>query len=75
MVEKEEGYQLEIDIEAQSLYDAAGNRFSFEVDSFRKHCFINGLDDIGLSLEDSVAIKAFEKQQKQDSPWLYNAIQ
>jgi 3-isopropylmalate/(R)-2-methylmalate dehydratase small subunit len=73
-VENQEGYQLEIDLEAQSLYDAAGNRYSFEVDSFRKHCLINGLDDIGLSLEDSAAIKSFEEKQKQDSPWLYGAI-
>lgn len=73
-VEKQEGYQLEIDLAAQSLYDAAGKRYRFEVDAFRKHCLLNGLDDIGLTLEDSAAIKTFEAKQKQHSPWLYNAI-
>lgn len=73
-VEKEEGFQLEIDLAAQNLYDAAGKAYSFEVDAFRKHCLLNGLDDIGLSLEDSEAIKTFELTQKQHSPWLYGAI-
>lgn len=74
LVEKQEGYQLEIDLESQSLYDAAGNRFTFEVDAFRKHCLLNGLDDIGLTLKDSDAIRAFEVKQKQQSPWLYDAL-
>ncbi len=73
-VEAEEGYQLEIDLEAQSIYDAAGNSFSFEIDAFRKHCLLEGLDDIGLSLKEADAIKAFEAKQQQESPWLYGAI-
>lgn len=73
-VEAEEGYTLEIDLETQSLYDAAGNSFSFDIDAFRKHCLLNGLDDIGLTLEDSAAIKAFEEKQKKQSPWLYGVL-
>lgn len=70
---KAEGYSLEIDLDSQTIYDAAGNCFCFDVDGFRKHCLLNGLDDIGLTLEDSEAIKAFEQKQQKQSPWLYSA--
>ena len=51
-----------------------GVQYSFEVDAFRKHCLLNGLDDIGLTLQDSEAIKAFETTYQQRSPWLFGAI-
>ena len=51
-----------------------GVQYSFEVDAFRKHCLLNGLDDIGLTLQDSDAIKTFESTYQQRSPWLFGAI-
>ena len=51
-----------------------GVQYSFEVDAFRKHCLLNGLYDIGLTLQDQEAIKAFEVGYQQNSPWLFGAI-
>ncbi|MCY1302429.1 3-isopropylmalate dehydratase small subunit [compost metagenome] len=51
-----------------------GVQYRFEVDAFRKHCLLNGLDDIGLTLQDGDAIRAFESQYRQSSPWLFGAI-
>ena len=51
-----------------------GKQYSFEVDAFRKHCLLNGLDDIGLTLEDADAIRAFEVGHQRDNPWLFGAI-
>ena len=66
-----EGFKIEIDLENQRVISSAGSAFSFEVDAFRKHCLLNGLDDIGLTLEDADAIKAFEIQWQKKSPWLF----
>lgn len=72
--ESSEGYQLTVDLAAQTVTRADGVQYSFEVDAFRKHCLLNGLDDIGLTLQDSDAIKAFEVGYQQNSPWLFGAI-
>lgn len=69
----QEGFSLNVDLPEQTI-TAGDLQFSFEVDSFRKHCLLNGLDDIGLTLEDSDAIKAFEQKWQQQSPWLFGAI-
>ena len=69
-----EGYQLTVDLEAQTVTRPDGVQYSFEVDAFRKHCLLNGLDDIGLTLQDQDAIKAFEAGYQQGSPWLFGAI-
>ncbi|WP_250658364.1 3-isopropylmalate dehydratase small subunit [Alkalimarinus coralli] len=69
-----EGYQLTIDLEKQVITTPKGNAISFDVDAFRKHCLINGLDDIGVTLEDAEAIKAFEGKSREESPWLFDAI-
>ena len=69
-----EGYQLTVDLTAQTVTRPDGVQYSFEVDAFRKHCLLNGLDDIGLTLQDADAIKAFEVGHKQSSPWLFGAI-
>ena len=50
------------------------DEYGFEVDAFRKHCLLNGLDDIGLTLQDAEAIKAFEVRHQQSQPWLFGAI-
>lgn len=69
-----EGYQLTVDLAAQQVVTPAGEVFSFEVDEFRKHCLLEGLDDIGLTLEHADAIKAYETKLREKSPWLFDAI-
>ncbi len=69
-----EGYELTIDLAAQVVVTPAGESFSFEIDEFRKHCLLNGLDDIGLTLQESDAIRAYEERRKQQAPWLFGAI-
>jgi len=71
-VEATEGYQLSVDLEAQTVTTPAGEIIKFEVDAFRKHCLINGLDDIGLTLQHTDDIKAYEQGRKQQAPWLFN---
>ncbi|MFT5690711.1 MAG: 3-isopropylmalate/(R)-2-methylmalate dehydratase small subunit [Oceanicoccus sp.] len=70
-VAQTEGYELKIDLETQSVILPSGETISFEVDSFRKHCLLNGLDDIGITLQDTDEIHSFEKQWKDRSPWLF----
>jgi len=61
---------IEVDLENQKI--TRGNKFSFDfdVDPFRKHCLLNGLDDIGLTLQKDGAISKFEEQRKNDKPWI-----
>ncbi len=66
-----EGYELTIDLENQSIVKPNGDLIPFEVDAFRKHCLLNGLDDIGLTLQDADDIVAYETKRKQSSPWLF----
>ena len=61
---------LTIDLEAQEITRPNGEKIAFEVDSFRKHCLLNGLDDIGLTLQKDDKITGYEAQQKTDRPWL-----
>ena len=61
---------LTIDLEAQVIKGPDGGTLAFEVDSFRKHCMLNGLDDVGLTLEKSGSIAAFETMLAADRPWL-----
>jgi len=68
-----EGYQLTLDLEKQQVITPSGQTMSFEIDSFRKHCLLNGLDDIGLTLQDAKKIKAFEEGHKKNYPWLFQA--
>ena len=69
-----EGYTLKIDLARQVVITPTGEEIGFEVDAFRKHCLLNGLDDIGLTLESADAIRKFEQGWKQRSPWLFNSI-
>ena len=62
--------RIEVDLEAQTITSADGKVFSFEVDPFKKHCLLNGLDDIGLTMEKSSSIDAFEKKLEIEQPWL-----
>ncbi|PKO52924.1 MAG: 3-isopropylmalate dehydratase small subunit [Betaproteobacteria bacterium HGW-Betaproteobacteria-2] len=71
-VEANPGYQLQVDLEQQVVVTPSGQSFSFDVDAFRKHCLLNGLDDIGLTLQKVDQIKAFEVRHKAAQPWLFN---
>jgi len=62
--------QVTIDLENQVITGPDGGEIGFEVDAFRKHCLLNGLDDIGLTLEKKDAIDAFEAKASQDRPWV-----
>jgi 3-isopropylmalate/(R)-2-methylmalate dehydratase small subunit len=68
-----EGYTLTVNLPAQSITRPDGSVIHFEVDAFRKHCLLNGLDDIGLTLEDADAIRAFENQWREKSPWYFKS--
>lgn len=71
-VEAAEGYRLVIDLESQTITTPQGQQYSFDVDAFRKHCLLNGLDDIGLTLQHVDDIKTFEGKHKTVQPWLFN---
>lgn len=66
-----EGYSLTVDLNAQQVITPSGERFAFEVDAFRKHCLLHGLDDIGLTLQDAELIRAYESRRKVEAPWLF----
>ena len=66
------GETLAVDLGKQTVLRPNGEAFSFEVESFRKHCLLEGLDDIGLTLVHVAKIEAFERNQRDKSPWLYS---
>ncbi|WML91525.1 3-isopropylmalate dehydratase small subunit [Thiothrix lacustris] len=66
-----EGYQLTVDLEKQQVVTPSSAAFAFSIDEFRKYCLLNGLDDIGLTLQHAADIKAYETQRKQAAPWLF----
>ncbi|MFD1509835.1 3-isopropylmalate dehydratase small subunit [Lacimonas salitolerans] len=68
--EKGSNARMTIDLEAQTVTSSDGEVFSFEVDSFKKHCLVNGLDDIGLTMEKAAAIDTFEAAATQARPWV-----
>lgn len=61
--------KITVDLESQTITGPDGGTISFDVDPFRKHCLLNGLDDIGLTLEDASAIDAFEAKDAAARPW------
>ena len=62
--------RLTVDLESQSVTGADGTAYHFEMDPHRKHCLLNGLDDIGLTMEKSPAIEAYEARIAQSQPWV-----
>jgi 3-isopropylmalate/(R)-2-methylmalate dehydratase small subunit len=68
--EKGANARIEVDLEAQTITLSDGQQIRFEVDPFRKHCLLNGLDDIGLTMEKAPAISGFEAQAAQARPWV-----
>lgn len=69
----DEGYQLAIDLEAQTVTTPSGQIYPFEVDSFRKHCLLNGFDDIELTLQQRFRIEEYEAVRSKAAPWLFDA--
>lgn len=71
-VAENEGYKLKVDLEKQLIFTPQGEQISFEIDAFKKHCLLNGLDDIGLTLQHTDDIQAYEASRKQQAPWLFS---
>lgn len=71
-VEATPGYQLKVDLPAQAITLPEGETIPFEIDSFKKHCLLEGLDDIGLTLQHTAEIDAYETRRKQETPWLFS---
>ncbi len=69
-----EGYAITVDLSAQQVVTPSGEAFDFEVDAFRKHCLLNGFDDISLTLQDAELIQQYESKRRENSPWLFDAI-
>ncbi|MDE0751795.1 MAG: 3-isopropylmalate dehydratase small subunit [Planktomarina sp.] len=68
--EKGSNARMVIDLEKQHIQTSDGEVINFDIDQHRKHCLINGLDDIGLTLEKVTSIDAFETQMAQSTPWV-----
>lgn len=67
--ERGENARITVDLEAQTVSASDGTTFEFEVDAFKKHCLLNGLDDIGLTMEKAASIDAFEAKYQAQMPW------
>ena len=65
------GYRLAVDLEQQTVTAPSGESYTFDIDQHRKHCMLNGLDDIGLTLAHAGDIKAFEAKHRERQPWLF----
>jgi 3-isopropylmalate/(R)-2-methylmalate dehydratase small subunit len=65
-----ENARISIDLERQIVQSSEGVEFSFEVDEFKKHCLLNGLDDIGLTMEKASSIDEFEEKYQRQMPWV-----
>ena len=68
--QKGENARITVNLEEQTVTITDGTAFAFEVDSFKKHCLLEGLDDIGLTMEKVASIDAFETQASQARPWV-----
>ena len=69
--EAQEGYHLQVDLESQTVTLPSGQSFGFDITPHRKHCLLNGLDEIGLTLQHADEIRAFEAKHKASRPWLF----
>ena len=67
-----EGYRLAVELDQQTITTPGRQEIKFEIDPFRKHCLLNGLDEIGLSLQHAEKIKAFETRHRAAQPWLFS---
>ena len=71
-VRDQPGYRLRVDLERQCIERPDGDAIAFSVDPFRRHCLLNGLDDIGLTLQQAPAIQAYEQRRRALEPWLFD---
>ena len=71
----QEGYSLEINLQAQTITTPTGKVIGFEVDAFRKNCLLNGLDDIGITLQSADSIRSYQQRLRESSPWLFDVVQ
>jgi len=71
-VSETEGYRLAIDLENQTVTTPSPEEFRFDIDPFRKHCLVNGLDEIGLTLQHAEKIRAYEARRRQAEPWVFS---
>ncbi|AOX99155.1 3-isopropylmalate dehydratase small subunit [Jeongeupia sp. USM3] len=69
--EAQDGYRLGVDLEKQRVTTPSGESFAFDVTAHRKHCLLNGLDEIGLTLAHADEIRAFEAKHRETRPWLF----
>lgn len=67
-----EGYTLTVNLPDQHLTLPSGEQWSFDIDVFKKHCLLEGLDDIGLTLQHTDEIKAYEARRREQAPWLFS---
>ena len=70
-VKSTEGYSLTVDLQKQTVTTPNKEEFNFDSDTFRKHCLLNGLDEIGLTLQQTEKIKQFEQKRRNEQPWLF----
>ncbi|NIP71873.1 MAG: 3-isopropylmalate dehydratase small subunit [Gammaproteobacteria bacterium] len=68
----EEGCRLTVDLENQTIARADGRTIAFDIEPFRKHCLLQGLDEIGLTLQHADEIRAYERRRKAQAPWLFS---
>ena len=73
-VEKIPGFQLDVDLVSQAITTDSAKEYNFELDEFRKDCLINGLDEIGLTLQHADLIKKYEEHRENRHPWVFGAI-
>ena len=66
------GYRLLVNLAEQVIVTPSGEKLSFDIDEFRKHCLLNGYDDISLTMQHADEIRAYEAQRRKDAPWLFS---
>jgi len=67
------GYRLHIDLAEQTVTTPSDNRYEFSIDAYRKQCLLEGLDEIGVTLQSSDTIREYEQRRRQQAPWLFGA--
>lgn len=72
-VSRAESYEVTVDLHRQVVELPDGEQLSFEIDSFRRKCMLEGLDDIGLTLKKADLIRAYEEKRKEECPWLFGS--
>jgi len=74
-VEDTPGYQLEVDLPEQQVRTPSGEAFDFQIDGFRKHALLEGLDEIGLTLKHAEDIRTYEARRREQAPWLFTDLE